>query len=145
MDDNTTRTSCCCQRAPKNWRCQRKASPRAGAVAPGKAQSQCTGTGVGPEYLWVEGRAWAQAEGIIRKPEGLAGIILRRALALVFWKSMDRGAWWAIVHGGCKESDMTEQPTLFFFRWYFNQVIPKNWKQRLKQIFANQCSQQPYS
>ena len=21
---------------------------------------------------------------------------------------MDRGAWWATVHGGCKESDMTE-------------------------------------
>ena len=25
---------------------------------------------------------------------------------------MDRGAWWAIVHGVTKESDMTEQPTL---------------------------------
>ena len=23
--------------------------------------------------------------------------------------SMDRGAWWTIVHGGCKELDMTEQ------------------------------------
>ena len=22
---------------------------------------------------------------------------------------MDRGAWWAIVHGGCKESDTTEE------------------------------------
>ena len=22
---------------------------------------------------------------------------------------MDRGAWHAVVHGGCKESDMTEQ------------------------------------
>ena len=22
--------------------------------------------------------------------------------------SMDRGAWWAIVHGGCKESDTSE-------------------------------------
>ena len=22
---------------------------------------------------------------------------------------MDGGAWWAIVHGGCKESDTTEQ------------------------------------
>ena len=22
--------------------------------------------------------------------------------------SMDRGDWWATVHGGCKESDMTE-------------------------------------
>ena len=22
--------------------------------------------------------------------------------------SMDRGAWWTTVHGGCKESDMTE-------------------------------------
>ena len=21
---------------------------------------------------------------------------------------MDRGAWWAAVHGGCEESDMTE-------------------------------------
>ena len=57
----------------------------------------------GPECLWVEGRAWAQAEGIIRKPEGLAGVILRRALALILWKSVDRGAWWATVHGGCKE------------------------------------------
>ena len=26
--------------------------------------------------------------------------------------SMDRGAWWAIVHGGLKELDMTEQITL---------------------------------
>ena len=24
-------------------------------------------------------------------------------------KSMDRGAWWATVHGGRKESDATEQ------------------------------------
>ena len=23
--------------------------------------------------------------------------------------SMDRGVWWATVHRGCKESDMTEQ------------------------------------
>ena len=27
-------------------------------------------------------------------------------------KSMDRGAWWAIVHGGHKEPDTTEQLTL---------------------------------
>ena len=26
--------------------------------------------------------------------------------------SMDRGAWWATVHGGHKESDTTEQPTV---------------------------------
>ena len=26
--------------------------------------------------------------------------------------SMDRGAWWATVHGGHKESDMAEQPTV---------------------------------
>ena len=26
--------------------------------------------------------------------------------------SMDREAWWATVHGGCKESDTTEQPSL---------------------------------
>ena len=26
--------------------------------------------------------------------------------------SMDRGAWWATVHGVAKESDMTEQLTL---------------------------------
>ena len=51
----------------------------------------------------------------MRKPEGLAGVILRRALALIFWKSMDREAWQAIVHGGRKESDATEQPTLVFF------------------------------
>ena len=25
--------------------------------------------------------------------------------------SMDRGAWWALVHGVAKESDMTEQLT----------------------------------
>ena len=25
---------------------------------------------------------------------------------------MDRGAWWAVVHGVAKESDMTEQLTL---------------------------------
>ena len=28
--------------------------------------------------------------------------------------SMDRGAWGAIVHGGCKESDTTERLTLPF-------------------------------
>ena len=27
--------------------------------------------------------------------------------------SMDRGAWWATVHGVAKESDTTEQLTLF--------------------------------
>ena len=27
--------------------------------------------------------------------------------------AMDRGAWWAIVHGGHKESDTTEQLTHF--------------------------------
>ena len=27
---------------------------------------------------------------------------------------MDRGAWWAIVHGVAKESDMTEQTTNIF-------------------------------
>ena len=27
--------------------------------------------------------------------------------------SMGRGTWWAIVHGGHKESDMIERPTLF--------------------------------
>ena len=26
--------------------------------------------------------------------------------------SIDRGAWWATVHEGCKESDLTEQLTL---------------------------------
>ena len=26
---------------------------------------------------------------------------------------VDRGAWWAIVHGGHKESDTTERPTLY--------------------------------
>ena len=25
---------------------------------------------------------------------------------------MDRGAWWATVHGGCKESDTTERLSL---------------------------------
>ena len=29
--------------------------------------------------------------------------------------AMDRGAWRAIIHGGHKESDMTEQLTLFHF------------------------------
>ena len=29
--------------------------------------------------------------------------------------SMDRGAWRSTVHGGCKESDVTEQPTLICF------------------------------
>ena len=28
---------------------------------------------------------------------------------------MDRGAWWAIVHGDLKESDMTEELTLSLF------------------------------
>ena len=33
--------------------------------------------------------------------------------SILAWRiPMDRGAWWAIVHGGHKESDMTEQLTL---------------------------------
>ena len=34
---------------------------------------------------------------------------------------MDRGVWWATVHGGQKESDMTEQLTfsLFFFMFLY--------------------------
>ena len=27
---------------------------------------------------------------------------------------MDRGTWWAVVHGGHKESDMTEPLTLYY-------------------------------
>ena len=30
--------------------------------------------------------------------------------------SMDRGAWWATVHGVAKESDMTEQLSLIFHK-----------------------------
>ena len=29
----------------------------------------------------------------------------------------DRGAWWATDRGVCKESDATEQLTLFFLAW----------------------------
>ena len=30
--------------------------------------------------------------------------------SILAWRiPLDRVAWWAIVHGGCKESDMTEQ------------------------------------
>ena len=29
--------------------------------------------------------------------------------SILAWISMDKGAWWAIVHGVCKESDMIEQ------------------------------------
>ena len=38
--------------------------------------------------------------------------------------SMDRGAWWAIVHGVTKESDMTEQLTLSLSRYY---KFPGQW------------------
>ena len=38
---------------------------------------------------------------------------------------MDRGAWQIIVHQGHKESDMTEQLTLSFFRFGFS-YIKKN-------------------
>ena len=44
---------------------------------------------------------------------------------------MDRGAWWATVHGGCKESDITEhthreQSPLFLrlFFWSHVNVLP---------------------
>ena len=33
--------------------------------------------------------------------------------------SIDRGAWWATVHGLAKEPDMTEQLTLLLFHSYF--------------------------
>ena len=33
--------------------------------------------------------------------------------SILAWRiPMDRGAWWAIVHGGLKESDTTEPLTL---------------------------------
>ena len=32
-------------------------------------------------------------------------------------KPMDRGAWWATVHGGHKESDVTEHTHLGLERW----------------------------
>ena len=31
--------------------------------------------------------------------------------------SMDRGAWWAEVHGGCKESDMTKRLSMHTGRY----------------------------
>ena len=40
--------------------------------------------------------------------------------------SMDRGASWAIVHGGRKELDITEQLSLFAFKEYqTKRIIPK--------------------
>ena len=36
---------------------------------------------------------------------------------------MDRGAWWAIVHGGLKESDTTEWLTLWEFLYKWNHTV----------------------
>ena len=38
---------------------------------------------------------------------------------------MDRGAWWATVHGVCKELDMTEWPLLFILLYYTKLVLFK--------------------
>ena len=36
--------------------------------------------------------------------------------SILVWRiPMDRGAWYATVHGGCKESDMIEHKPTFFF------------------------------
>ena len=36
--------------------------------------------------------------------------------SILAWKiPMDRGAWWATVHRGCKESDTTEHRALGIF------------------------------
>ena len=38
---------------------------------------------------------------------------------------MDRGAWWAPVHGGSKEPDMTDQLTLSLFISASGAFIPR--------------------
>ena len=38
---------------------------------------------------------------------------------------MDRGAWWATVHGGGKEPDMTDQLTLSLFISASGAFIPR--------------------
>ena len=52
-------------------------------------------------------------EGLIpgsgRSPGGEHGNLLQYSC---LEHSMDRKAWQAMIHGGCKESDMTEQVTL---------------------------------
>ena len=60
---------------------------------------------------------------------------------------MDKGDWWAIVHGGHKESDMTEQHFHFTFRHRFLlvprrvgfRIIPGNYSD---QPFINCCENQ---
>ena len=38
--------------------------------------------------------------------------------SILAWRiRMDRGAWWATVHGGHKESDVTEHTHLGLERW----------------------------
>ena len=43
---------------------------------------------------------------------------------------MDRGAWRAAVHGGCKESDMTEQ-LMFSLSHLRTELVPKQHEQFL--------------
>ena len=46
--------------------------------------------------------------------------------SILVWRiPMDRGAWYATVHGGCKESDMIEHKPTFFF-----QMIKAHWSFR---------------
>ena len=51
------------------------------------------------QETWVQSLGW---EDLLEKGMATHSSILA-------WRiPMDREAWWATVHGGCKESDMTE-------------------------------------
>ena len=57
--------------------------------------------------------------------------------SILAWNPMDRGAWWATVPQGCKESDTTEQLTLSGIKNH----LPKEETHLLKEkSILNQCN-----
>ena len=57
-------------------------------------------------FYGVDAGDVASVPGLGRSPEGGNGNALRYSCLK---NPMDRGAWWAIVHGVTKESDQTKQ------------------------------------
>ena len=58
--------------------------------------------------LSTNGGGWGSIPGLVRSLGEGHGNPLQYSCLEIF---MHQGVWWAIVHGGRKESDMTEQLT----------------------------------
>ena len=87
------------------------------SLIPGSGRSSGEGNSYPLQYSWAsrviqtvkestcKAGGLGSVPGLGRSPGGTATYI-----SILAWRiPLDRVAWWAIVHGGCKQSDMTEQ------------------------------------